>query len=160
MSGGPGEQNIEEAVQNTLESGQGKIIVVDENGNIVSDVKLSEIAKELAQSCILTQALSFSNTGTATADYTVLSSDLSLDFNGTITIQILLSVATTAQVKLTPSGSTDTYTGYLNGGSDLAANSWYEFEFNVNNGDSVNFVIQVPAGDSLTGLLRLFKRTR
>ena len=131
MSGGPGEQNIEEAVQDVL-----------------------------AQSCILTQALSFSNTGTATADYTVLESPLSIDFNGTITIQILLSVATTAQVKLTPSGSTDTYTGYLNGGSDLAANSWYEFEFNVNNGDSLNFVIQVPAGDSLTGLLRLFKRTR
>lgn len=136
------------------------IDVGQDDVGLSKDATLQDVKSELAQSCILTQALSFSNTGTATADYTVLSSDLSLDFNGTITMQILLNLATTVQLKLTPSGSTTSYTGYLNDGGSLTANAWYEFEFNVNNGDSLNFVIQVPAGDSLTGLLRLFKRER
>ncbi len=138
-------------------------IVIDvgqDDVGLAKDATLQDVKSELAQSCILTQALSYSNTGTTTANYTVLSSPLSIDFNGAVTIQILLNVSTTVQLELTPSGSTTTYTGDLNDGSALTANAWYEFEFNVNNGDSINFVIPVPAGDSLTGLLRVFKRER
>ena len=126
---GPGELNIEEAVKNAL-----------------------------AQSLLASQALSYNNTGTTTADYTVFDEDIAIDFNGTITIQILLSVATTAQVKLATGGAE--YTGYVNSGNSLAANSWYEFDMNVNAGDSINFIVQVPAGDTLTGLLRVFRRER
>jgi len=124
------------------------------------DATVSSINDKLAQSLLASQALSYDNTGTATANYTVLASDLNIDFNGTIVIQIILNLSTTAQVKLTPSGSTVSYTAYVNDGNSLYANSIYEFEMNVDNGDAINFVIQVPAGDTLSGLLRVFKRER
>ena len=137
------------------------VVDIGEDGvGLAKDATLQDVKNELSQNILVNQALSYSNTGTATANYTVLSTDLSIDFNGTITIQILLNISTTAQLKLTPSGSTVSYTGDLNGGSALAANTWYEFEFNVDSGDVINFIIQVPAGNSLTGLLRVFKRER
>lgn len=136
------------------------IDVGEDDVGLAKDATLSETNTHLSQSLITSQALSFANTGTATANYTVFSSNLAIDFNGEITIQILLNLSTNVQLKLTPSGSTVSYTGDLNGGSALTANAWYEFVFNVDNGDSINFVIPVPAGDTLSGLLRIFKRER
>jgi len=129
---GPGELNIEEAVKNAL-----------------------------AQSLLASQALSYDNSaGTTTADYTVFDEDIAIDFNGEITIQILLNLSTNVQLKLTPAGTTTAYEGDINGGSALNANTWEEFVFNVSKGDAINFVISVPAGDTLSGLLRIFKRER
>ena len=105
--------------------------------------------------------LSYDNSGGSdVADYTVLDDDINVDFNGILLIQIMLNQTTTAQVKLTPAGSSEEYTGYLNSGNNLNANAWYEFGINVGFGDKVNFVIQVPAGAVLSGVLRVFKRER
>jgi len=124
------------------------------------DGKLSPLLKQLAQSLLTESALSYDNSaGTATADYTVFSTDVSVNFNGKIVIQIIMDQTTTAQLKVTPAGQTTAYTGYINEGN-LQANSWYEFEFEVNNGDALNVVIQVPAGAVLSGYLRIFKRER
>lgn len=136
------------------------IDIGEDSVGLAKDATLQDVKNELAQNILANQVLSYSNTGTATANYTVLSTDLSIDFNGTITIQILLNISTTVQLKLTPAGSTVSHTGDLNGGSALVANAWYEFEFNVDSGDSINFIIQVPAGSTLSGLLRVFKRER
>lgn len=137
------------------------VIDIGEDGvGLAKDATLQSVKNSLSQANLVTQKLSYSNTGTTTATYTVLASDLAIDFDGTITIQILSSIATTVQLKLTPAGSTTSYTGDLNGGSALVANAWYEFEFNVMSGDAINFEIPVPAGDTLSGLLRVFKRER
>ncbi len=106
---------------------------------------------------IISTELSFSNTGTATTDYTVLASDAEIKEKGKLIIQIILNTSTTVQLKLTPAGETTAQTGYVNGGTALSADAWYEFEINVNNGDLINFVIQVPAGTTLSGFLRVFK---
>lgn len=135
------------------------IDVGEDSVGLAKDATLQDVKSELAQSPLATVDLNFDNsTGTAAKDFST--SDISIDFNGTITIQIAISVSTTVQLKLTPSGSTSSYTEYLNDGSALTANAWYEFEFNVNNGDTISFVFSVPAGDTLTGLLRVFKRER
>lgn len=163
-----------------LRQGKLKISICDADGNIISDLSINsavndilgsdgktlsdiynEVSTKLKQSLLVDQALSYDNsTGTSTADYTVFSTDVSVDFNGTIVIQIIINQATTVQVKLTPSGQTNAYVGYLNDGSSLTLNSWYEFEMNVNSGDAINIIIQVPAGAVLSGYLRIFKRER
>lgn len=106
---------------------------------------------------IISTALSYSNTGTATKDYEVLASDLEIEEKSKLTIQIILNTSTTVQLKLTPAGETTPQTGYINVGSALNADAWYEFEFTVHNGDLINFVIQVPAGATLSGFLRVLK---
>ena len=127
-------------------TGDGKIMVYDE---------------QLAQSLLAETSLSYDNSaGTTTANYTVFTTDLSIDFNGKVVLQIIMDQTTTAQLKVTPAGQTTAYTGYINEGNNLQSNSWYEFEFEVNNGDTLNVVIQVPAGAVLSGYLRIFKRER
>ena len=136
-------------------------IVIDigqDDVGLAKDTTLQDVKTELAQTPIATINLDFSNTGTVAKDYPT--SSISIDFNGTITIQLAISISTTAQLSLTPAGSTTSYTFYLNDGNALTADAWYEFEFNVANGDVITFVFSVPAGSSLTGLLRVFKRER
>ena len=141
----------------------GQIFRVDGAGQIkVTDTDLYDEVKNKLQQALLTEsALSYDNSsGTDTVDYTVFTSDITIDFNGVITIQIIMNQSTTAQIKLTPAGQTTSYTGYINDGSNINANSWYKFDMNVSNGDSINLVIQVPAGVTLNGYLRIFKRER
>ena len=148
---------------NALLSVNSDKLIVDigeDSVGIAKDATLQSVKAALSQANLINQKLSYSNTGTTTATYTALASDLAIDFDGTITIQILINIATTVQLKLTPAGGTVSYTGDLNGGSALVANAWYEFEFNVMSGDAINFEIPVPAGDTLSGLLRVFKRER
>jgi len=130
--------------------------------NVIDVIKaISPLLRQLAQSLLTESALSYDNSaGTATADYTVFPTDVSVNFNGKIVIQIIMNQTTTAQLKVTPAGQTTAYTGYINEGNNLQANSWYEFEFEVNNWDALNVVIQVPAGAVLSGYLRIFKRER
>jgi len=138
-----------------------KVSIERDNVGLATEATLDSINTKLAQSLLAESALSYDNSaGTTTADYTVFSSDISIDFNGSIVIQIIMDQSTTVQVKVTPAGQTTAYTGYLNAGSSLSANSWYEFEMNVNNGDALNIIIQVPAGAVLSGYLRIFKRER
>ena len=125
------------------------------------DTRLSNLELKLSQALLTESALSYDNSaGTTTANYTVFATDVSINFNGKIVIQIIIDQTTTAQLKVTPAGQTTAYTGYINEGNNLQANSWYEFEFEVNNGDAINVVIQVPAGAVLSGYLRIFKRER
>jgi len=138
-----------------------KIDIANDEIGLATETTLSSINDKLTQFKITEQELSYDNsTGTATANYTVFTNDISIDFNGVIVIQIAINTATTVQLKLTPSGSTTSHTYYINSASSLTANSWYEFEFNVSNGDAINFVIQVPASATLSGYLRIFGRKR
>ena len=57
MNSGPGEKNIIEAIASVLEGGKGKLIIVDENGNIISDAKLSTIGSTLSSVNTILDAL-------------------------------------------------------------------------------------------------------
>lgn len=106
----------------------------------------------ISPSLLTTKKLNYTNSGTTTSDYPVFDEDIEVKFNGKITLQISMSVSTTVQVKINDSVS------YLNSGKALSANSLYEYDITVSEGDTLNVIIQVPAGDTLTGLLRLFRR--
>ena len=135
-----------------------KISLDRDNLGLAKDATLST---KLSQSLLTESSLSYDNSaGTTTANYTVFASDIAINFNGKITLQIIMNLSTTIQLKVTPAGQTTAYTGYINEGNALQANSWYEFDFEVNNGDSINVIIQVPAGAILDGYLRIFKRER
>jgi len=134
-----GEKNIKEAVKDAL----------------AESPDINDIKTKLSQNIIANKILSYDNSaGTSTVDYTVFDTPLAIDFNGKITIQILMNQSTTVQVDLNGNK------GYLNAGDALNSNSWYEFDLEVANGDSLNVIIQVPAGANLSGILRIFKRER
>jgi len=100
--------------------------------------------------------VSLSNTGTAAVWDTVLSTPISIEKDGEYSILVLLDTAT--EIKLDVTVGTDNYSGLLNDGNALTANAWYEFVVSLAEGDGINFEVNVPAGGSVNGIIRIFKR--
>ena len=101
-------------------------------------------------------SVSLSNTGTAAVWDSVLSTPINISEDGEYGIVIALDTATTVKLDITIGTVTHSY--LLNDGNSLTANAWYEFAIHLAENDNINFEINVPAGGSVNGIIRVFKR--
>jgi len=100
--------------------------------------------------------VSLSNTGTAAVWDSVLATPITIAEDGEYGIVIALDTATTVKLDITIGTVTHSY--LLNDGNSLTANAWYEFAIHLAENDHINFEINVPAGGSVNGIIRVFKR--
>ncbi len=100
--------------------------------------------------------ISLTNTSsTATSSQSVLSTPVSISEDGEYVLVIAINTATT--VKLVLIQGTKSYDYYVNHGSALAANSWYNFHMFLHDGDQINIEIDVPPSTTVEGKFRIFK---
>ncbi len=152
-----------EGIRDILSVIEGKVnnFSFDSSSNILAAINADNVGlakdvsvKNMYTSHILSTSISLANTGTAAKWMNVLSSASSVPFTGLYTIVIALSAATT--VKLDVTVGTVTYSYYLNDGNALSADSWYAFDIPLNEGDLINVEVNVPAGTTVSGVLRVF----
>ena len=127
-------------------------IINGDNVGILKDATFSDSIMHH----VTTQPFTLSNAGTSAAWYPVFSTAISLPDDADYTILIALDTATT--VKLDITYGTNTYSYLLNGGNALSADAWYAFIVPAAYNDKLNIEINVPAGASVSGIVRIFKR--
>jgi len=131
-------------------------------------VKLNEDAVGLAKDSTLLGSylyldhisdrdISVTNNGTAAAYLDAFSEPIAIDETGEYAMEMAIDTATT--VKLSITSGTKTYSYLMNHGNALAANAWYVFDgVMLAANDQINLQIEVAAGATVTGVLRLFRR--
>src|SRR5579875_1551009 len=136
--------NVKVAVENFPLDTSGNIKVDVQNFPSSQNVTVTNTVTTQRSESLLGQALGAS----VSANTNIFSSNLSASASGRLRILISVSSATTVSLILTPSGSTTSYSATLNGGNNLSAGAWYEFDFPVISGDQINF--QVGAAVTVT----------
>ncbi|WHA35260.1 hypothetical protein SPV3_ORF30 [Sulfolobus polyhedral virus 3] len=141
-------QNFPSNQQVTVANGTSNPVPVSvQNFPSSQNVNVTNTVTTQRSETLLGQALGAS----ASANTNIFSSNLSASASGRLRILISVSSATTVSLILTPSGSTTSYSATLNGGNNLSAGAWYEFDFPVISGDQINFQV----GASVTVTIRV-----
>jgi len=102
-------------------------------------------------------SIDVTNSGTAAAYISAFSSAITVDETAEYSLVLAINAATS--VKLVVTSGINTYSYLLNHGNALAANAWYVFDgLPLLANDAINLEIDVAAGATVTGVLRLFRR--
>jgi len=150
------------ALANSLNSvGTDNILTIinGDNVGLAKDTTLNTVntsIQELYVDHIGDYVVSLANTGTAAVFKPALSSNVTISKSGVYAIVIALDTAT--EVKLSVTIGTKSYDYLLNDGNALTADAWYEFDICLSENDAINFEINVPAGGSVSGLIRIFRK--
>ena len=128
----------------------------------------SKVATEATQQSILdkltatllAEALTAldNSAGTTAAALDIFASNVNVTDPGVLSLQLALDTATTVKLRIVRGANTLEY--YVNGGNNLNANAWYEFDISVLSGDAVNVIVDVPAGAVVNAYVALVLRKR
>jgi len=131
----------------------------DVDSKVATESTLSLVAQRLTAELLAETAFSYDNSaGTSAVEAAVFSTAPTAPDYGVATIQFYVDSSVTVKVGITRGGAERK--AFLNGGSAVNANAWYEFSMSLAAKDTIQIYVDVPAGATVNGYFAILFRRR